>query len=760
MTPPCVELHIHVLMVGVRDPAKKRDKMKIAKVIVTISLDKEFDYLIPERLADKLFVGSRVKVPFGKRDIDGYVVAIDELKSEPKFQLKEIRDLTDDRPFVSEKILELARWISSYYCSTVEQAIRAVLPGAIRKHAVKAKTKLFAALVENAEMPDKLSDKQQQIIECLKKNKGIFLSDLVEKLSITVSPVKTLEKKGIVSIVPKADRRDPLVNRNYLKTEPLELMESQQEALDHLCEQIDSEKPKPVLVYGVTGSGKTEVYLQAISHAISKGKGAIVLVPEISLTPQTVERFVSRFGRRIAILHSHLSDGERYDEWHRIHKGESDIIIGARSAIFAPVNNLGLIVVDEEHEPSYKQDEAPRYNARDVAVMRGQMEGAAVCLGSATPAIESWWNAKNGKYVLATLPIRADAKKMPRVDIVDLKIEAKNPGQKTVFSKQLVDAMGDRLRKSEQIILFLNRRGFSTSLTCPSCGYVSECEDCSISHTYHRATDELICHICGDVKKVPKTCPGCDLLDFKYAGIGTQRIEEIVQKIFPKANIQRMDADVTRKKTAYEDILGRFKAGEIDILIGTQMIAKGLHFPRVTLVGVIYADQSLNIPDFRSGERTYQLLSQVAGRAGRGDILGDVYIQTFNPFHPAIQMTRNTDFSGFCDQEIEFRRELLYPPFSRLICVTFKGASEDLVAFCTTTFATKLLSAFDNDYVIISDPIPAPLAKAKGMYRYQVIIRATKGFALVKKTMLNILGEFDTGKDVDCIIDVDAMNIR
>ncbi len=733
--------------------------MKTAKVVVTISLDKEFDYLIPDKLADKVFVGSRVKVPFSNREIDGYVVSIGILNEKPKFKLKNITKLTDDRPFVSEKILELARWIASYYCSTVEQAIRAVLPGAIRKHSVKQKKKLFVSYIADSKLPDKISAKHQLIIDYVKKSGGIFQSDLLEKLDITVSPIKTLEKKNILKIEPKADRRDPLLNRNYIETKPLDLMDSQQNALDILCEQIDHNNPKPLLIYGVTGSGKTEVYLQAISHALERGKGAIVLVPEISLTPQTVERFVSRFGKRIAVLHSHLSDGERFDEWHRIHKGEADIVIGARSAIFAPVKNIGLIVVDEEHEPSYKQDEAPRYNARDVAVMRGKMESAAVCLGSATPALESWWNAKNDKYFMAILPERADSKKMPHIDVVDLKIEAKEPGQKTVFSRRLIDAIGDRLRKSEQTILFLNRRGFSTSLTCPSCGYVSECNDCSITHTYHRATDELICHICGDVKKVPLHCPACDAPDFKYAGIGTQRIEDIVHKIFPKARIQRMDADVTRKKTAYEDILGRFKAGDIDILIGTQMIAKGLHFPRVTLVGVIYADQSLNIPDFRSGERTYQLLSQVAGRAGRGAISGDVFIQTFNPFHPAIQMARHTDFNGFCDQEIEFRRELLYPPFSRIICVTFKGLSENMVSFCTTTFADKLLQSFTCEHVMISDPIPSPLSKAKGMYRYQVMIRATKDFSLIKKTMLDILSEFDL-KDIDCIIDVDALSIR
>jgi primosomal protein N' (replication factor Y) len=733
--------------------------MKIAKVVVTISLDKEFDYIIPNHMSDKVFVGSRVKVPFGRREIDGYVVAIGPLKEKPKFQLKEITRLTDDRPFVSEKILELARWIALYYCATVEQSIRAVLPGAIRKHSVKQKMKLFVSPIVNAQLPTKISEKQQLIIDSINASGGMFQSDLLEKLNITVSPIKTLEKKNVLKIEPKADRRDPLVNRRYIKSNPLKLMDSQKEALDILCEQIDNKNPKPVLLYGVTGSGKTEVYLQAISHVLTKGQGAIVLVPEISLTPQTVERFVSRFGKRIAVLHSHLSDGERFDEWHRIHKGEADIVIGARSAIFAPVKSLGLIVVDEEHEPSYKQDEAPRYNARDVAVVRGQMEGAAVCLGSATPALESWWNAKKDKYILATLPERVDSKKMPHIDIVDLKTEGKEPGQKTVFSRRLVDAMGDRLRKSEQTILFLNRRGFSTSLTCPSCGYVSECKDCSISHTYHRVTDELICHVCGDVKKVPAQCPECGSMDFKYAGIGTQRIEEIVKKIFPKARIQRMDADVTRKKTAYEDILGRFKAGDIDILIGTQMIAKGLHFPRVTLVGVIYADQSLNIPDFRSGERTYQLLSQVAGRAGRGDISGDVFIQTFNPFHPAIQMTRNTDFSGFCDLEIEFRRELLYPPFSRVICVTFKGESESVVSFCTTAFAEKLLEFFNNEHVMISDPIPAPLAKAKGLYRYQVMIRATKGLSLIKKTILEILSGFNL-KGIDCIIDVDALSIR
>ncbi len=417
------------------------------------------------------------------------------------------------------------------------------------------------------------------------------------------------------------------------------------------------------LLHGVTGSGKTEIYLQAIAHALEQGKGAIVLVPEISLTPQTVERFKARFSSGklqtlVAVLHSHLSAGERHDEWHKIRQGRARIVIGARSAIFAPVEPLGLIIVDEEHEHTYKQEEAPRYHARDVAIMRGQMENAVVVLGSATPSLESYYNCKKGKFSLLELPERVDDQKMPLVRVVDMRQSVRDGKGPPIFSPQLKEAITQRLERKEQTILFLNRRGYSTSLQCPKCGYVAECPNCSITLTYHRPEQKLSCHICGHNERVPTVCPNekCKNPAIRFAGTGTQNVEDILGKLFPHARIKRMDADVMKRKDDYRRVLGEFRHGKIDILIGTQMIAKGLHFPNVTLVGIIYADMALHQPDFRAGERTFQLLTQVAGRAGRGDIEGEVFVQAFTPFHPAIQYARRHDFLGFYEQELEFRR--------------------------------------------------------------------------------------------------------
>jgi primosomal protein N' (replication factor Y) len=445
-------------------------------------------------------------------------------------------------------------------------------------------------------------------------------------------------------------------------------------------------KTSTFLLHGVTGSGKTEVYLQAIAHALEKGQGAIVLVPEISLTPQTVERFKARFSSGplrtlVAVLHSHLSAGERHDEWHKIRQGRARIAIGARSAIFAPVDPLGLIIVDEEHEHSYKQEEAPRYHARDVAVVRGQMEGAVVVLGSATPSMESFYNAQRGKYQLLELTLRVDDQKMPVVRVVDMRAEGRKQKGIPIFSHQLKEAITQRLERHEQTILFLNRRGYSTSLLCPQCGYVASCPNCSVSLTFHRRAAKLLCHICGHSATAPTVCPEpkCRNPAIRYSGLGTEKVEDTLTKLFPHARITRMDSDTLKKKDDYRRILGDFRSGKIDVLVGTQMIAKGLHFPNVTLVGIIYADLSLHIPDFRAGERTFQLLTQVAGRAGRGDVEGEVFVQAFTPFHPAIQFARRHDFIGFYEQEIEFREQLKYPPLARIALLTLRGRNEDKV---------------------------------------------------------------------------------
>ena len=738
---------------------------RIAKVVVEIAVDREFDYLIPERLELELQVGSQVVVPFGRSEARGYIVSLADKSDVDISKLKEIRDRVGKKALIEQNILDLARWIAEYYCAPVEAAVRTVLPSAVRKKGAGFKERLMvfptdAATNELAvEELRKHAPKQAAALDVLLSGREMFLHHLAHAAGTTSATIRTLEEKGFVQIGRSAVRRDPMANQTILKTQPLELMPQQADALKMVRESIDTLKPPVVLLYGVTGSGKTEVYLQAIQYAMDKGKGAIVLVPEISLTPQTLERFRGRFGDCIAVLHSSLGEGERHDEWHRVHEGKAQIVIGARSALFAPVKNLGLIVVDEEHEPSYKQEEAPRYNARDVAVMRGHMEKCAVVLGTATPALESYCNALSGKYGLARLPHRVDHRKMPVMQVVDMRIEAEREGHVNVFSRELIHAIQQRIERAEQTMLFLNRRGYATSLICPKCGFVAQCDMCSVAMTYHRQTDELICHICGVRRKVPKQCPNKECRDpaFRFAGFGTQRVESVLAKVFPKAHVQRMDSDTTTQKDSHRRILGDFRTGKIDILVGTQMIAKGLHFPNVTLVGVLMADMSLHMPDFRAAERTFQLLTQVAGRAGRGDVKGEVIVQTYTPHHPAIQAARRLDYEGFVDQEIEFRRELSYPPYAHLVCLTMKGPVEERVSFSGEAFA-KLLQLELSKQVVLAGPAPAPLARAKGNYRYQIILRAP-ATKLVTVPLKKVMKTFKWPEGVTCAIDVDAVSL-
>ncbi len=558
------------------------------------------------------------------------------------------------------------------------------------------------------------------------------------------------------------------------------------------------------LLHGVTGSGKTEVYLQALAHTLEQGKGAIVLVPEISFTPQTVERFKARFSSGklqtlVAVLHSHLSAGERHDEWHKIRQGRARIVIGARSAIFAPVEPLGLIIVDEEHEHTYKQEETPRYHARDVAIMRGQMENAVVVLGSATPSLESYYNCKKGKYSLLELPERVDNQKMPRVRVVDMRQAAKEKGP-PIFSPQLKEAITQRLERGEQTILFLNRRGYSTALQCPKCGFVASCPNCSLALTYHRIEQKLSCHICGHHEKVPSVCPNekCKNPAIRFAGTGTQKVEETLTKLFPDARVRRMDADTMKRKDDYRKTLGDFRTGKTDILVGTQMIAKGLHFPNVTLVGIIYADLALHQPDFRAGERTFQLLTQVAGRAGRGDVEGEVFVQAFTPFHPAIQYARRHDFTGFYEQEIEFREQLKYPPISRIALLTLRGRNEDKVKFSAEHLKRELertlvgeeplirpaatFSPFGGEKenkahhslapqsgeragargafkdLVLCGPAPAPLLRAEQFYRYQIMLR-TRAMSKLSQALAKMIGTLALPDDVTLAVDIDPVNL-
>ncbi len=716
-----------------------------------------FDYAVPPELAAPCAVGARVRVHFGHRAVLGYVVdlaedsdfiasanadkkpapvptdlLLDVAPDPPKPALKPIEAVDGDGPVVLPGLMRLARWMAQYYLAPIERCIQTLLPAPVRSGRSREKIRLYveaAEVAEGGETP-KLTKRQEQLVADIRRVGGGWLQQVIAEFKCTAETVRRLENLGAVTIVERQMRRDPFANRRVVPSKPLPLNEDQSRALRLVlngvsqAEDTSSPPPKPILLFGVTGSGKTEVYLQAIAAVLEKGRGAIVLVPEIALTPQTVQRFAARFGENIAVLHSALSDGERYDEWQRIRAGKARVVVGPRSAVFAPVERLGLIVVDEEHEPSYKQDESPRYNARDVAVMRANLEHCPIVLGSATPALESWKNVKTGKYDVARLSRRAaEDAVMPLVHIVDMRREISEAGQPRLFSQALLDAIKQRLDKGEQTLLFLNRRGYSTSLVCPSCGYVATCEACDIAYTYHRHDDCLRCHICGGWKRVADKCPNCGDPKYKCLGTGTQRIEQIVSACFPHARIARMDADSTSRKFSHDDILGAFKSGKTDILIGTQMIAKGLHFPNVTLVGIVMADSSLHIPDFRAGERTFQLLAQVSGRTGRGAIAGEVYVQTYTPDHPAVQMARTENFEGFADGELEIRRDLNYPPYCHLTCLTLSGPEESAVAALLERIAESVRDKADKS-VIVSEVVPASLPKANNQFRYQLLLRA------------------------------------
>lgn len=739
----------------------------VAKVVVDIALDREFDYRIPTALSGMVHIGSRVVVPFGRRAAQGYVVGLAEHSSHD--HLKEIAELLSKQPLLTEKILELTRWMGKYYCCAVELAVRCALPEVVRKAQIGWKERQFARLARPIQAADieqvaHRAPKQAAILKILQTAEGMFVARLLERAAAPDSAVKALAKKGFVALSEETEERDPFGGEVFLPTTPLTLNPAQEQALA-LCQaamaETAADQRRPVLIHGVTGSGKTEIYLQAIEHNLRAGRDSIVLVPEISLTPQTVERFRARFPQQeVTVLHSHLSAGERHDQWHKIRNGESHIVIGARSAVFAPVRSLGLIIIDEEHETSYKQEDAPRYNARDVAVMRGRLEEATVVLGSATPSLESYYNAHRGRYVLATLPERIDNRTMPLMRIVDMRQEAIRSKGLYVLSNRLRDAIQQRLDKKEQVILFLNRRGYATHLFCPKCGYVATCHQCSVRLTYHRQESRLSCHFCGHQEPVPPRCPdpACRDPAIKHAGMGTEKVESALHKLFPKARVQRMDSDVMTRKHMYRDIFNAFRLGKIDILVGTQMIAKGLHFPNVTLVGIVYADMALHLPDFRAGERTFQLLVQVAGRAGRGDVEGEVVVQSFTPFHPAVQYARRHDYEGFYDQEIEFREQLRYPPVTRLVCVTVRSRSEAKARFFAESIYRATCKTLNPEQVLFAEPTPAPLAKIQHLYRYQFMARAER-IMPVTETLGRVVAATKRPKDVMISVDVDPVSL-
>ncbi len=738
---------------------------KIARVLVELNLDKYFDYNIPLSLEKEISVGVHVNVPFGYRVIKGCVISVVEFSDFSG--LKDIKSVCSQRPKIPGSLLQLGEWMAEYYCCSKEQAIRALLPGAVRSGKISEKNVNFICLKDDKTALDYLFNKcgkapaRARAIKVLLEQAELAQSQLCKRAHVTGSVINALIDADLITREERKVTRDPFADVTVLpSTEPV-LTEEQSQVFKKLLDMLDgrekNNKEFVSLLHGVTGSGKTEIYLRIIAEAIKLDKEAIVLVPEIALTPQTNERFRSRFDDEVSVLHSGLSDGERYDEWNKINNGEVKIVVGARSALFAPFRNIGLIIVDEEHENSYKQDRAPRYNARDVAVMRGYRENAVVILGSATPSLESYYNAMCGKYVLQRLTKRIDDCLLPEMIIVDMRKEVTREGGGLIFSKILAEAIYNRLERGEQTIIFLNRRGFATHLSCIHCGYVANCSECSIDYTYHKGRDCLTCHLCGAILMAPSICPQCKAEDIKYGGVGTEKVETIAKKLFPSARVKRMDSDTMKNRKSYEKILREFRKGEIDILIGTQMIAKGLDFPNVTLVGIVNADLSLHIPDFRAEERTFQLLTQVAGRAGRGNLPGEVYVQTYSPFNIAVQYSLENDYEAFYNGEIDIRKELEYPPASQLLTVRFSGSNEDEVELTAEKFEEQVNDILGK-YVIVSPATPAPISKIRNKYRYCLIMRGKinkKMRVLLKKMAFY----YNQKKSIDVYLDIDALNL-
>lgn len=736
-------------------------RVRAVRVLVDGRDDMVLDYALPPG-TDSIERGCRVEIPLRGGKAVGTVLQTVEPEDAQSYRLRPILRTVDDQPIVSPALLDLAEWAANYYAVPVEQMIRCIVPEAVRQERHEEKTRKILELLSfpDDEQLNKINaraPRQASILRYLhdSPDKRAPLSDLGGSPALT--PARSLAKQGLVRICEETVHRDPAAGENFAPTSPLELNDEQAAALAKINEAFDAGDTRPILLQGVTGSGKTEVYLQAAARTMAAGKGVLILVPEISLTPQTMARFKSRFADTpgaVAILHSAMSDGERFDEWHAIRRGKARIAIGPRSAVFAPVQQLGLIIVDEEHDASYKQENSPRYQGRDLAVVRAKMEGATIVLGSATPSLESLHNAQIGKYSLLRLDHRADGQRLPLTRVLDMRTEPKDKRYQGILSERLRMAIDERLQRGEQTILLLNRRGFARALQCPDCGHIVTCEHCSLPMTYHLTENRLICHICGYRAAVPHDCPACHSRGILLEGCGTQKVEAILRRCYPQARLQRVDADVAARKNALRDILADFRAHRIDILLGTQMISKGLDFPGVTLVGVLNADIGLSIPDPRAGERSFQLLTQVAGRAGRGDLDGEVIIQTFTPQAAAIQFARRHDTDGFAESELALRRQFGYPPFSHMAVLTVRSATEDLARLGIETLHRRLSDALPAN-VNLSPPIPSPIAKSYGQYRFQCTLSAPSARPIATHCSREIAA-MNFGEDIIATLDIDA----
>lgn len=776
------------------------------EVALPLPLRQTFTYILPVGLQTNIQIGARLLVPFGKRQLTGYVVALHQtLSSELEIEesaLKEAIELLDAEPLLTAEIIKLTQWTADYYTSAWGEVLKAALPAGINasveqvvsitengrdelakvSSAKTAKVQILQFLNENGEtsarelgkkfgvsqtqravrelvkegwanslyrtltaqvkakrrkavrlLPPELhkptnkplTDAQQRIIEVLLEENGeMIFTELVEKADTGASSINTLAKCGIVEVFVREVRRDPLQDVKLPELQNLILTDEQNAVLSEIQKALEAEKYKAFLLHGITGSGKTEIYIRAMKTALEKNKTALMLVPEIALTPVFSRRLRAVFGDEVAILHSNLSTGERFDEWRRLRSGRARIVIGTRSAVFAPLENIGLIIIDEEHDGSYRQHESPFYNGRDVAVVRAHFADAVVVLGSATPALETFHNSHIGKYEYLHLPNRIGNRPLARAELVDMRQVFKQAGKDISFSPQLVEAIEETHARNEQSIILLNRRGFSQFVLCRSCGETIRCKNCDITLTYHRREAKLVCHYCNHREKAPRSCPKCKSQYLYFVGEGTEQIEDILKRKFSNLRIARIDRDTTKKRKSFEETLMEFSRGEIDMLVGTQMLAKGHDFPNVTLVGVISVDAGLAMPDFRSAERTFQLLTQVAGRAGRGDLQGKVLIQTYYPEHYVLKHALYQDYDGFYKEEISFRQKLSYPPFVALASILIKHSNYNY-AFDHAQILKECLQNADTEKMCrILGVAPAPLARLKGEHRLQILVKA------------------------------------
>ncbi len=733
--------------------------------------DKLLHYRVPDSLQASATVGALVRVPVLNSLRLGIIGEIGAPRDFPVDRLKSLAQVVHPFPALPPDLLGLARWMAGYYACGLDSIIETMIPAAVRNGAGLKQEKLLTVerhlSEEEITQLTKRAPQQARLYRFLAQQfkpqgRGLVL----KRLGLTAAVSSALVKRGVLrEETRRVDRvayADDWAHGELVASQPHQLNSEQSAAVQAVAAGLTAEKFSVSLLHGVTGSGKTEVYLRAVDAALKSGGGVVYLVPEVALTPQTVARLRSRLeaiapGHRVVVWHSHLSEGERLDGWLALATGEARVVVGARSAVFAPVQNLKLIVVDEEHEPAYKQDETPRYHGRDVAVMRAKLTGAVCLLGSATPSLESYANAQAGKYRLLQLLQRVDDRKLPHIDIVDLRIEAMRQRTLPALSHKLVEAMRGRLDRREQTILFINRRGYSSSMLCTKCGHVEECTHCSIALTYHRTDETLRCHLCGDQRPAPLRCTQCGAPEIRWRGLGTQRVEEAVRRVLPRAKIERMDTDAMAKKNRFRQILGDFRTGKIDVLVGTQMIGKGLDFPNVTLVGLIDADISMHIPDFRANERTFQLLVQVAGRAGRGDRAGEVIVQTFTPQAGAVQFSRHADYAGFAESELKMRRDFHYPPYRHLIHHLFRGPNPEKLKFFAEQWA-KLVEKEFGDRLELRGPSPSPIEKIKDEYRWQLWYFCASATKVVPR-LAELRSKFAWPDDLTQVLDVDPVNL-